>query len=40
MVGEALRHLLAIKRSEGVLPDDEIRARLDAWWAEQKPDDH
>jgi poly(A) polymerase len=39
VIGEALTHLLAIKRSEGVLPDDEIRARLDDWWAERKPDD-
>ncbi len=38
LIGKALDHLLAIKRSEGVLPDDEIRARLDAWWAENKPD--
>ena len=36
VIGEALSHLLAIKRSEGVLPDDEIRARLDDWWAERK----
>ncbi len=34
-IGKALDHLLAIKRSEGVLPDDEILARLDAWWSEQ-----
>ena len=34
-IGEALAHLLAIKRAEGVLPDDEIRSRLDAWWAER-----
>ncbi|MGH1489133.1 MAG: HDIG domain-containing metalloprotein [Acidimicrobiales bacterium] len=33
-IGQALDFLLAIKRSEGVLPDDEILARLDAWWAE------
>ncbi|MEM9562944.1 MAG: HDIG domain-containing metalloprotein [Actinomycetota bacterium] len=38
IIGEALTHLLAIKRSEGVLPDDEIRARLEDWWAENKPD--
>ncbi len=38
IVGEALTHLLAIKRSDGVLPDDEIRARLDDWWAENKGD--
>ncbi|MEM9133143.1 MAG: HDIG domain-containing metalloprotein [Actinomycetota bacterium] len=35
-VGKALAFLLEIKRAEGVLPDDEIRARLDAWWAEQR----
>ncbi len=39
VIGEALTHLLAIKRAEGVLPDEEIRARLDDWWAERKPDD-
>ena len=38
LVGRALEHLLAIKRSEGVLPDDEIRARLDSWWADHRPD--
>ncbi len=35
-VGKALAFLLDIKRAEGELPDDEIRARLDAWWAEQQ----
>lgn len=35
VIGRALDHLLAIKRAEGVLGDEEIRARLDAWWAEQ-----
>ncbi len=34
-IGKALDHLLAIKRTEGVLADDEILARLDSWWAEQ-----
>lgn len=38
IVGRALEHLLAIKRAEGVLSDEEIRARLDAWWAENNPD--
>ncbi len=33
-IGQALDFLLGIKRSEGVLPDEEIRARLDAWWAD------
>ncbi|MGI9598973.1 MAG: HDIG domain-containing metalloprotein [Acidimicrobiales bacterium] len=35
-IGKALDHLLAIKRAEGVLSDDEIRARLDRWWAENR----
>lgn len=38
LIGKALDHLLAVKRAEGVLPDDEVRARLDAWWADNKPD--
>ena len=33
-IGQALKFLLELKRSEGVLPDDELFARLDAWWAE------
>ncbi|MEM7338397.1 MAG: HDIG domain-containing metalloprotein [Actinomycetota bacterium] len=36
VVGAALAFLLEIKRAEGVLPDDEIRARLDAWWADRQ----
>jgi len=32
-VGDAMRWLLALKRSEGELPDDEIYRRLDEWWA-------
>ncbi|MEM7324265.1 MAG: HDIG domain-containing metalloprotein [Actinomycetota bacterium] len=35
-VGQALAFLLEIKRSEGELPEDELRARLDAWWADQQ----
>lgn len=35
-VGAALSFLLALKRSEGVLPHDELTARLDAWWAERR----
>ena len=38
LVGKALEHLLAIKRSEGELPDAEIRTRLDTWWARHNPD--
>ena len=34
-VGEAVAHLLSIKRSEGELAEDEVLARLDAWWAER-----
>ena len=34
-VGDALKWLLELKRSEGELPDDEVRSRLDAWWADQ-----
>ena len=32
-VGEALKWLLELKRSEGELPVDELHRRLDAWWA-------
>ncbi len=39
-IGQALDHLLAIKRAEGVLSDEEIRERLDAWWAERSATDH
>lgn len=35
-VGKALDHLLAIKRQEGVLPEEEILGRLDEWWAENR----
>lgn len=35
LVGKAVAHLLEIKRIEGELGDEAIRARLDAWWAEQ-----
>jgi poly(A) polymerase len=34
-VGRALEFLLEIKRSDGVLPEEELLARLDAWWADQ-----
>lgn len=37
-VGRALRWLLELKRSEGVLPAGELLARLDAWWAANHPD--
>jgi poly(A) polymerase len=35
-IGQALAFLLAIKRDEGDLPHDELLARLDAWWAQQR----
>jgi len=31
-VGDAVKWLLALKRSEGDLPDDEVYRRLDEWW--------
>ncbi len=34
-VGEAVRMLLEIKRSEGTLERDELERRLDAWWLER-----
>ncbi len=35
VVGEALRYLLEVKRTEGDLPREEVLARLDAWWADR-----
>ena len=37
LVGEALAHLLAIKRAEGDLDRAELERRLDAWYAERTP---
>ena len=37
-VGRALRWLLELKRSEGVLPAGELLDRLDAWWAANRSD--
>lgn len=34
-VGQAVRMLLDLKRTEGSLPREELLARLDAWWAER-----
>ena len=34
-VGAALEFLLQIRLDEGVLDDDEILRRLDAWWAQR-----
>ena len=36
-VGKALEWLLELKRIEGVLSEDELLARLDAWWDENRP---
>ena len=35
-VGRALAWLLDLKRSEGELSIDELLARLDGWWAENR----
>ena len=32
-VGEAMKFLMEIRLDEGLLGDDEIRRRLDDWWA-------
>ncbi len=34
-VGRAMRFLLELKRTEGVLGDEEVLCRLDEWWATQ-----
>lgn len=33
-VGDILKMLLEVKRTEGELPDTELYARIDAWWRE------
>jgi poly(A) polymerase len=35
-VGEALKWLLDLKHAEGELPHDELRRRLDEWWAHHR----
>lgn len=35
-IGDALVWLLALKRTEGELPPDEINRRLDAWWIDYR----
>ena len=35
-IGDALVWLLALKRTEGELPADEINRRLDAWWIDYR----
>ena len=37
MVGEAMAFLLEMRLEEGLLGDDEVRRRLDAWWQEHRP---
>jgi poly(A) polymerase len=39
VIGQALEFLLAVKRADGVLPEEEILARLDQWWAEHPASD-
>ena len=34
-VGEAVKMLLEVKRTEGALERGELEARLDAWWAQR-----
>ena len=34
-VGEAMKFLMDIRLDEGLVGDEEIRRRLDAWWAQQ-----
>jgi poly(A) polymerase len=34
-VGEALSFLLEIRLEEGLIGEDESRARLDRWWQER-----
>ena len=35
IVGSALKFLLEIRLEEGLIGEDEIRRRLDSWWATQ-----
>lgn len=37
LVGRALAFLLELKRGEGELPRDEVEARLDQWWEQNRP---
>jgi poly(A) polymerase len=36
IVGKAMDFLMELRLDEGVLGDEEIRRRLDAWWATQR----
>ena len=35
-VGEAMKFLMDVRLDEGLLGDDEVRTRLDAWWSERR----
>ena len=35
-VGAAMKFLMEIRLDEGLIGDEEIRKRLDAWWAERQ----
>jgi poly(A) polymerase len=35
IVGRALKFMLEIRLEEGLVGDEEIRRRLDSWWATQ-----
>jgi poly(A) polymerase len=35
LVGEAMDHLMEIRLEEGLIGDEEIRKRLDAWWRDR-----
>jgi len=37
LVGKAMKFLLEVRLEEGLIGDDAIRQRLDAWWQENKP---
>ncbi len=37
IVGDAMRFLMEIRLEEGLIGDEAIRDRLDAWWADNRP---
>ncbi len=37
-VGEAMKFLMEVRLEDGLIGDDAIRARLDAWWADRQSD--
>jgi poly(A) polymerase len=37
-VGRALEFLLELRLEEGPLGEDDVLRRLDAWWAERRPE--